>query len=154
MKYLFGSSAAQTIAATNEASFIWGGGGGDVLRGGAGNDVIFSTRGDTISGGGGDDTLMIAQHGVQIEAGRGAGHDVVNGFGDGDSFRFTDLASEREIITHQVGRDFSVTVGGLAGEGPAATVVTFRGVDPGSMHLAFDETGHLLVTHGEHSPLG
>ena len=87
LKYIYGTTANDTLNGTNGTDRIDGKGGHDVISGGDNNDILIGSYGmDTINGNAGDDSLYGGSHDDSMEGGSGddllngkAGNDTLNG---------------------------------------------------------------------------
>lgn len=71
---------------SDDADFIWGGDGNDLVDGEAGDDTVLSDAdgSDTLSGGAGDD-IVVLQYGYSQQVFGGTGNDQIFNFGDIDA---------------------------------------------------------------------
>jgi hypothetical protein len=151
MAMIVGTEGIQdTLAGTDDDDVIWGGGmnqpaGGDTLNGGGGRDLLLLSKGDVADGGRGDDTIAIIEHGGTITAHRGGGSDHILGFGAGDTFRFADLVSPREVALVSSQGNVVFNIGGLGGTAPDHNTITLVGVSFDEVSFSFDEAGYFVI---------
>ena len=124
---ILGLAGDDILDGGNGNDVLDGGGGDDELTGGNGDDMLFGSVGDdTLTGGNGEDTLDGGAGDDDLTGGKGPdlfvfhagfagfGHDIIDGFSNGDRIQFDDelFGSPQDVLdaSEQVGDNTVITL--------------------------------------------